>query len=130
MVVDRVEQAERQRAYRLLRRRAGIGTDGTGGEHGVGGGGEQFGLARDVPVDRPGPRRQPLGQRAERQSALAHRVQELDRGGDDALPGERFLPAFRTTRSACHAAHPKRPPPTSMERHSSLTVPGTTFHPR
>lgn len=84
--VERVEHAEREGADRLLRRRVGVVAGDGGGDDSVGGGSEEFGLTRDVPVDRPWAGREALGQCAERETTLAHRVEEFDGSADDALP--------------------------------------------
>jgi hypothetical protein len=84
--------SNRPSANLVLRRVPGVGgPDGHGGGHdGVGGGAEQLALVLHMPVDRPGPGGEALGQRPERQTALAGRVEQLDGSLDDALAGERL----------------------------------------
>ncbi|OLL81549.1 hypothetical protein Ae168Ps1_3955c [Pseudonocardia sp. Ae168_Ps1] len=118
VVVDRVEQAERDGADPVPWRDVPARVDGQrGGDDIVGRRGEQLVLVRHVPVDRAGTGGQALGERPEREPVLAGRVEHLDGGPDDALAGER-IPA---TRPRCHAAIL-----TGLERCSKLSL-GTTF---
>src|ERR1700677_389787 len=102
MFVDHVEQAQRDRANRCF----WGGDDGLvhgAYDKGVAGGGQQVVLVGNVPINSTGAGREPFGQRAEGQAALSSAVQELNRGGNDAVPGERLLPSFAAMRFLSHA---------------------------
>ena len=122
--VDRVEEAERDTADLVLRRSRRSGgrrRSQRGGDHGFGRGAEQLAFVRHMPVDRPRACGEALGQRPERQPALACRVEQLDGGLDDALTGQRLR---STLRSACPRSHPfiltclERRSNTGLEQHS------------
>ncbi len=102
MRVDGVEQAERDGPERIRRR--GLVTDDVQRRRDdvLGGRGEDLVLVGQVPVDGPGPRRQPRGERPEGQPALPLGVEELDRRLDDALARQRLGPPLRSNRLACH----------------------------
>src|SRR5580704_3310399 len=134
MGVDRVEYAKPQVADRFRRRRTGSARGNGVGDHGLGGGTEQVALAGYVPVDGTGPGGEALGQRAEREPALARVVEQLDRRPDDAPAGQRL----RTPRIGFHSSIltclERRSKPfvelcSSLTNHGTLfqTVYGTTF---
>lgn len=82
MGVDRIENAERQRADRVLRLRFCRRLAQCGGDDRIGGGREQRLLVGDVPVDRAAAGRQMRRERAKGQRVFAVPVEDLDRRFD------------------------------------------------
>ena len=89
MGVDRFEQAERDGADPLPRCSIIGHVDHDASHDVVGGRREQIVLVGDVPVDRPASCLEAGRERAEGQGALAFRVEDPDRGFDDARLRER-----------------------------------------
>lgn len=103
--VDRVEHPKGDGADRLPRLGA---TDHPGHDTGddvVGGRREQLVLIRNVPVYRPAPCRQTRRESTEGQSALTVGVEDLDRGFDDPLLGERVRTPFSPLSLCRHEQH-------------------------
>ena len=82
---DRIEQAERQRADRILRRRACREPGGDMGNDMVGRCRRQLALVRNAPVDRAAAGREARRRRTEGEDALTLHIEDGDRGLDDAL---------------------------------------------
>lgn len=95
MRVDRVEQAQRERADRRFRRDAARGRRHRAGQDGIAGGAQQVVLVVDVPVDRARPGGQALRQRAEGQAAFPGVVEDLDRRLDDLFSRQRGFASLR-----------------------------------
>lgn len=87
MLVDYIEQAQRDSANRRLRRRDD-GLVHRACDDGAAGG-QQVALVGNVPVKSTGPGGEPFGQRAEGQAVLSTAVQELDRCFNDAAARHR-----------------------------------------